>query len=947
MNRIKNYLSNLKLGHKLIIAFLLVGIIPLAISSYMFVNKASDALSKTAFNQLGAVRNIKTEQIQRFFAERKGDMGVLMQTVGAMTDEAFKKLSAIQELKRSFIEDYIAELYNQVKVLKFDPLVLKALIECDEVFELYDDRVDTPQWQATAERYDHRFKEMMADNHWYDIFLIHKNGGIVYTAARESDLGMIIPDSELKNSGLGKAFERIKSMGAEDIVIADFEPYSPSGGQQAAFMMAQLRDNRGDLQGYVAIQMPTDKINAMMQQRAGMGISGESYLVGKNGGKTSFRSDMKTMGDGKYVIGYPIATPYVEAAIGGKSGQDIFTDSRGNLVATAYDHLKIKGLDWACVSKINLAEAIVHKDQGSDKDFFVRYIEAYGYYDLFLIHPKGKVFYSATHEADFGTNMVDGKYANSGLGKLTRRVLQTKAYGMADFEPYAPSNNEPAAFIAQPYIKNGKTQLIVALQLSLDAINAIMTQRDGMGETGETYLVGPDKLMRSDSFLDPDHHTVKTSFADPDKGLVDTNAARAALAGETGSGIMEDYNGNLVLSSYTPVKLDGVTWALLAEIDKAEAFAAVKSMQWLAFVIKAIGVCAIIMVALLITKTIVTPVRGVVTSLTDLSQGEGDLTLRLPVTGNDEIGELADKFNLFMEKLQAMIKDISGGVETLSSSSTELSAISQQMADGSQQVAEKSNMVATASEEMSTNMNSVSAAMEQSSTNASMVASASEEMSSTINEIAQSAEKARSISDQAVAKVGESNEQMNTMGQAANAIGKVVETITDISEQVNLLALNATIEAARAGEAGKGFAVVANEIKDLAKQTSDATQDIKDKISNIQDSSNGTLESIHEIERVIAEVNDIVATIASSVEEQSSATSEIAENIGQASTGIQEVNENVTQSSAVAKNITQEISEINQSSGEMATSSDQVRTSAEELSVLAEQLNGMVGRFRV
>jgi methyl-accepting chemotaxis protein len=579
------------------------------------------------------------------------------------------------------------------------------------------------------------------------------------------------------------------------------------------------------------------------------------------------------------------------------------------------------------------------------------YLKKFGYYDIFLVHPEtGRIVYSVFKELDFATSLTEGPYAGTNFADAYRKANSARLSDtvvFTDFKQYFPSYEAPAGFVASPIFDGNQKVGILIFQFPIDTLNAIMKTRAGMGESGETYLVGSDKLMRSDSYLDPDHHSVAASFRDTEKGKVDTEASRSALKGETDEKIIIDYNGNPVLSAYTPLEIEGLKWALLAEIDEAEAFAAITTLQRIALLVAVIGIAGIIAIALLITRAIVKPVKGVVTSLTDLAQGEGDLTLRLPVTGKDEVGQLAEKFNQFMEKLQTMIKDISSGVETLSSSSTELSAISQQMADGSKQVSDKSNEVATASEEMSANMNSVSAAMEQSSTNASMVASAAEEMTSTINEIAQNAEKARTVSDQAVTKVGESTDQMNELGHAANAIGKVVETITDISEQVNLLALNATIEAARAGEAGKGFAVVANEIKELAKQTSDATMDIKDKISNIQQSSGGTLESINQISQVIAQVNDIVATIASSVEEQSSATKEIAQNITQASTGIQEVNENVNQSSAVANDITKSINEVNQSASEMSSSSEQVKFSASELSTLAEQLNQMVNRFKV
>jgi methyl-accepting chemotaxis protein len=473
-----------------------------------------------------------------------------------------------------------------------------------------------------------------------------------------------------------------------------------------------------------------------------------------------------------------------------------------------------------------------------------------------------------------------------------------------------------------------------------------MKQRAGMGETGETYLIGNDLLMRSDSFLDPTNRTVAASFSHPAAGKVDTEASRAALAGKTGEGLIWDYNGNPVLSAYTPLTFEGLEWALLAEIDETEAFAAVRSMLWLALLVACVGIAAIIVTALVLSRAIVRPVRGVVESLTDLAQGEGDLASRLPVLSGDEIGQLASRFNDFMDKLQTMIKDIIKGVNTLSSSSSELTIIAQHMSANAEQTSGKAQLVATATEEVSSNMSSVSAAMEQSSTNTAMVASAAEEMTATINEIAHNAENARGISHQAVQQTRSASEQMAELGQAANQIGKITETITEISEQTNLLALNATIEAARAGEAGKGFAVVANEIKELARQTAQATLDIRRQIEGVQHSTGGTIDRIDQVGEVINQVNEIVSTIATAVEEQSVTTKEIAENISQASTGIGEVNKNVAQSSLVVNDITKEIAEISTSSEAMADSSAQVRLSSEELARLAEQLNEMVGRFR-
>lgn len=364
-------------------------------------------------------------------------------------------------------------------------------------------------------------------------------------------------------------------------------------------------------------------------------------------------------------------------------------------------------------------------------------------------------------------------------------------------------------------------------------------------------------------------------------------------------------------------------------------------------VVVIIAILIMIPFVTLFTLGIIRPVNRVKNGLKELAQGEGDLTTRLDVKRQDEIGQLATQFNAFIERLHQMISDISEDVETLSASSTEMANAADQMSDSASHTLERANSLSMASNEMSSNMNSVAAAMEQSSSNVNTVASAAEEMNSTINEIARNAEKARSITRNAVSKANDSSDIMNELSGSANEIGKVVETITDISEQVNLLSLNATIEAARAGEAGKGFAVVANEIKTLAKQTSNASMDIKQKINNIQENSTGSLSSMEEISTVISDVNDIVSTIATAVEEQSSATSEISQNISQASSGIEEVNVNVNQSSSVAAEITKDISSVNQSSAEIESRSSKVKLSAKKLSQLADRLDEMVGRFKI
>ncbi|MBF0377983.1 MAG: methyl-accepting chemotaxis protein [Desulfamplus sp.] len=364
-------------------------------------------------------------------------------------------------------------------------------------------------------------------------------------------------------------------------------------------------------------------------------------------------------------------------------------------------------------------------------------------------------------------------------------------------------------------------------------------------------------------------------------------------------------------------------------------------------IISSFIVVALICTILFCLYIIVTkPIKRTILMIKDIAEGEGDLTKRLRVKHNDEIGELALWFNIFVEKLQALIRNISRDTEVVDSSACDLSKISAVMSNGVVVLSERSQTVAAAAEEMSANMTSVAAACEQASANINVVAAAAEEMTNTINEIAGSSEQARQITAEAVKRSSDALERVNTLGQAAKDITRVTEVITEISGQTNLLALNATIEAARAGEAGKGFAVVANEIKELARQTANATLEIKEKISNIQTSTHGSVNEISEISQVIGKVNDIVKNIATAIDEQSSATGEIAENISQASIGIQEVNENVAMSSTVSGDIAKDIAEVNRYTAQISNSSTQLDASSQNLSELSSKLKSMVGKFK-
>jgi methyl-accepting chemotaxis protein len=349
---------------------------------------------------------------------------------------------------------------------------------------------------------------------------------------------------------------------------------------------------------------------------------------------------------------------------------------------------------------------------------------------------------------------------------------------------------------------------------------------------------------------------------------------------------------------------------------------------------------------LVIRKLVIRPLRKSVelaNSIANSDLSKADLI----VESSDEIGDATTALNTMKNNLRKLLSGITSGVQTLASAATELSAVSKETASGTASMSDKTHTVAAAAEEASANTMSIAAGMEQSASNLSSVASATEQMSATVGDIAANTARARVISDQATGQAQTITEQMQKLGLAAQEIGNVTETITNISAQTNLLALNATIEAARAGTAGKGFAVVANEIKELAKQTAEATKDIKARIAGIQGSTGSAIGDIEQITTVIREVGVIVSSIAAAIEEQATVTKDVAGNIAQASEGVRETNERVSQTAEVSKSIARDIAGVNSAVTDIRQGGEQVQISAAELSKLAEQLGAQVAQFKV
>jgi methyl-accepting chemotaxis protein len=506
--------------------------------------------------------------------------------------------------------------------------------------------------------------------------------------------------------------------------------------------------------------------------------------------------------------------------------------------------------------------------------------------------------------------------------------------------------NSPVLILATP-IKgdDGKPKGVLIARLDATLLSET-TDRIKYGQKGYSYIIdGKGALI---AHADRQFVLDQRNFLEEGK----TNADFASLSamfqrmvkGETGFD-QYPFMGKGRFFGFTPIA--GTDWSIAVGAMQDDVLAAVYDMRWIIAIASIAFFAAGIAIALLISRMVLLPVKNCVVLLKDISEGEGDLTSRLPVETKDEIGQLALYFNTFVEKLQDIISAIAGNAQTVASAATELSAVSTQTTQNVLSLSARTSTVATAAEEMSSNIASVASGMEETTSNLSSVAAATEEMTSTIGEIADNTERARGTTDSAAQRVNNFAGVLRHLGDAAQEIGKVTETIAAISSQTNLLALNATIEAARAGEAGRGFAVVANEIKELALKTAEATSDIRDRIGGIQGATGSAVSDIDQIVEVITDVNTIVSTIAAAIEEQSSVTREVATSIAQATEDVQDANRRSAEMSTVSKDITQDISSVDTITGDIRTGGEQVQTSAAELSKLAEELKGLVGQFKV
>ncbi len=345
------------------------------------------------------------------------------------------------------------------------------------------------------------------------------------------------------------------------------------------------------------------------------------------------------------------------------------------------------------------------------------------------------------------------------------------------------------------------------------------------------------------------------------------------------------------------------------------------------------GLAVGVVIAILIGRNVASGLARVTYMAKDIAEGEGDLTKRLAITSQDELGELAKWFNLFLDKMHNVISQVAATAEHVASASEEISASATQMATGGETQKDQVHQVATAMQEMSATVHEVSENCNKASESAHKASQTAREGGVIVDD---TLTLMRSIAD----SVRETSKSVQQLGSRSDQIGKIVGVIDDIADQTNLLALNAAIEAARAGEQGRGFAVVADEVRKLAERTTKATKEIAEMIQSVQTETRGAVEKMQAGTQQVEKGVEVTAKAGSSLKQIIGQAEHVGEMVTHIATAANE------QSSATEQ-VNNNMDQINKLVAESAEGAQQSAKACEQLSGMAFELQNLVSRFKL
>ncbi len=583
------------------------------------------------------------------------------------------------------------------------------------------------------------------------------------------------------------------------------------------------------------------------------------------------------------------------------------------------------------------------------------YLKRFGYEDIYLVDPKsGIIVYSMRKKADFATSLIKGPFRDSPLARVFQQVIKGGSKGpivISDFAPYAGFFDLPSAFFAAPLPAFRGLSGVLIVQLSQARINDVMTfdgkwRKAGLGNSGESYLVSRDGTLRSvlrsnvehpDLFTKSLQHSglgakkialIRAQGTAVSRLAMTSDAVQYALQGKTGVTKFKDRLGNSVLAAYSPLKLTGLDWVIISQIDEQEILSPQQILLSQVKVSLSVVLLVMVLLSILIgwwaSRKLFAPVDELRATVNTIEK-DADLTITIKRSG-DLTADISDSLNQMFTRFRNAILAISNSGKELKYAANEVAQI----------------------------VNTTSAGIEQQKLDTDRIVDSilsiresSDQVASLANETAESATFARNDAQKGAVVVKQSAETINSLANDVNnaakvieelesdaqSIGGILDVIRSIAEQTNLLALNAAIEAARAGEHGRGFAVVADEVRTLAGRTQQSTEEIQSMIEKLQSGSSAAMqvmkkgseqadlsvgqatdasEALHKIQLVIDKISEMTTQISELTHTETLVVSDISENIKSISAVAEQTNEGAQQTSRTSNQFIQLVSEMEQ-----------------------------------
>jgi ABC-type transporter Mla subunit MlaD len=534
------------------------------------------------------------------------------------------------------------------------------------------------------------------------------------------------------------------------------------------------------------------------------------------------------------------------------------------------------------------------------------YAKKFGYYDIFLIDAEsGHIVYTVDKELDFATSLISGPYSDSNLAKAFDAAVKSKEKGftkLVDYDPYVPSNNNPAGFISAPIFDGDKKIGVLVFQLPLDRMNDIMTSnRDwkgvGQGKTGETYLVGDDFKMKTDSrpLIESQDIFIKSlQKIAVDKKVVDEIKKHNTTVGillintkeikEAISGVTENHkitNSYLNIPSlmvYVPLNISGLKWVIVVEEAEAQALATSHELFNVMWILGIITAACVLATSYFVSRTLSVPLNR--------------------------------------------------GITSISSSTTEISStVEQHERTAAQQ--------ASAVNETTTTMDELSASFKQSAEQARTASDGAGQVLVMVNDGVVNINEMLHGMTVLKERVEATASRILQLSEKTTRIESIAGVVSDFANETKMLAMNAAVEAVRAGEHGKGFSVVAMEIRKLAEQSKKSAEEISEVVSEIQKATNSTVMVTEESTKTVDKEMELAENTAETFSKLTTVIRSSAENI-------QQIFLNIQQQSAAISQVVDAMGSINRGVKETSAGITQTKQGIRNLNEVAKELKEMV-----